>query len=177
MDPTNWVFNCSVLPNTKEIQVKTEVTLEHWVKLNIDGVSRWNHRPVGVRDFQTYIGSWIKGFVANFIMCMFRLNYLPAKESFAYSIIASSHGLTTGGEKDKWFIKTKRNTTLWNIVNSNAISTLKVVDFAFFTKSLTSVRPLFRLIFAPIWSLFLVRLTLNLVDLGSNYLPSIHFCA
>ena len=37
------------------------------------------------------------------------------------------------------------------------------------------VRPLFHLIFAPICSLFPVRFMLNLGDLGSNYLPSIHF--
>ena len=36
------------------------------------------------------------------------------------------------------------------------------------------VRPLFHLIFAPIWFLFLVRFMSNLGDLGSNYLPSIH---
>jgi len=35
-------------------------------------------------------------------------------------------------------------------------------------------RPLFDSILAHVWSLFLVHFMLNLVDLGSNYLPSIH---
>ena len=56
------------------------------------------------------------------------------------------------------------------------IHTLNVyADVIHAFSELLPVRPLFHLIFAPIWSLFPIRFMLNLSDLGSNYLPSIHF--